>query len=263
MRTRNILIIVAVIAVIAILIGYFMFSAKKDAKKTNTEPTQTTQVAPLPCTDTAALRADLESKEEDVRLAGGDVEQAIAERDAAKKALRNAIRKCQPHLSNGDTLYVKIIDDATKPNRSYRKATKPSQVSEAGNTTATGKYVPAPKPNVSTSVIEGKTPKAKFCVNVRNMDDASFWPHLAINAGMQIEGAILNGSGKGYNIFIDPVDEVSGLYGATTDGRMFVKANLLDKFSPTTIKMSGSPNGWTSWEVANLEGDYYITEGNK
>lgn len=264
MRTRNILIIVAILAVIAILVGYLIYSAKKDAK-TNADPTPTVQTTPQPCTDTAALRADLESKEEAVKNAGNDVNQAIADRDAAQKALRSAIRKCQPHFQNGDTIYVKIISDdgRAKSNRSYRKPNKPSQTVVDGSTTATGEYVPAPKPEVRTSVIEGKTPKAEFCVNVRNMDDASFWPHLAINAGMQIEGAILNGSGKGYNISIDPVDEVSGLYGVTRDGRMFVKASLLDKFSPATIKMSGTPNGWTSWEVATLQGDYYITEGNK
>jgi hypothetical protein len=259
MKTKNIIIaVVAAIIIIGAIIAYFVYSADKDAKATD-ESTTTQVQAPQPCVDTAALRADLDSKKNAVRTAKGDAEQAIAEMNAAQKALDNAIRKCKPHLTSGDTLVVKVIyEDAKSRSKSSSRI---SRSETRGGQDVTSKYSEPAKKSVVTSVTGGNTPKALFCVNVHDMDGASYWPHLAIDAGMEIAGAVKNNTGDGYNISIYPVDTPEGLYGATTDGRMFVKAELLDKFNPTVIKMSGSPNGWKVWEEANLEGDYYITPG--
>ncbi len=269
MNQRNVIIILSVVLVLVIvLLGYNMISQNKKATAPIIENQE--QIA-TPCADTINLQNDLKQKIADINYAEMDLRKMIAGKNQLQKALNAAIKRCRPNSATGDTIYVKVVEpDASAGKSSRNNYNKPSQTptqtskssANEGQTVSSEYRAPEPK-SVSTSVTGGNTAKALFCINVRDMDGSSFWPALAIDAGVSIEGAVLNGDKTGWNISIYPVDAVSGLYGVTKDGRMFVKAELLDPYGPTVIKMSGSPNGWKFWAEAQLEThngeDYYIT----
>lgn len=265
MNQRTVSFILAGIIVLLLVVGGFYIMNNKKAS----EPTKTSQVNQDPCADTINLIADLKAKEEAVQNAEIELRQLIDERNIAKQKLSAAIKKCRPHLSNGDTLHFEIIKPERKspaPSKQTGKSAPPtntSSKSESDGQNVSSRYSAPAQHSVNTSVTGGNTPKALLCFNVRDMDGSSFWPALAIDAGTKIEGAVINGTGDGWNISIYPVEQVSGLYGVTLSGRMFVKAELLDQFNPTVIKASGSPNGWKTWvemELETINGeDYYIT----
>ncbi len=264
MNQRTIIIILsAVLVLVIVLFGYNMLSQNKKA----TAPIEN-QVNTSPCADTINIQADLKQKIADINNAELAIRQMIAEKNQLQKALDAAIKRCRPNLSSGDTLFVKVIPEkkAMLNNANSTKtikSTKSSVSESSGPQSVSSEYRAPTTKSVSTSVTGGNTPKALFCINLRDMDGSSYWPALAIDAGQKVENSILNGTGDGWNISIYPVSEISGLYGVTTDGRMFVKAELVDQFSPTVIKMSGSPNGWKVWAEAQLETvngeNYYIT----
>ncbi len=189
---------------------------------------------------------------------------AIASADIAEaKATTIAPEPCLKNRENGDTICVKLVPPV-KINKARRVSTgeirrkSTSQTAKRQNNLSS--YQAAPDRSVSTSIIEGASRKETFCVNVRNMDGSSFWPQLSIDIGDQVEGAIQNSTHDGHNITIYPTKEIVGLYGVTLDKRIFIRCDLLDRFGPTIIKVSGSPNGWRSWVVAEKIGSYYVAD---
>jgi len=265
MNTRRLNFILAGVIILLLAVGLF-FVLKGQFNQV--KPTQT-EVSP--CADTLTLQKDLSKIIAKIDSSEIAIRTLIAEKNHLQKALNAAIKRCRPDLSSGDTLYVKVVKPEVIPgkssNNNYSRAKQPQ--TQTNKSTATegqsvsSEYRAPVQKSVSTSVTGGNTPKALFCINLHDMDGSSFWPALAIDAGQKVENAVLNGTGDGWNISIYPVSEVSGLYGVTTDGRMFVKAELVDQFGPTVIKMSGSPNGWKMWVEAQLENvngeNYYIT----
>jgi len=201
-----------------------------------------------PCSQISALTKELAEAKNSLAAAEKKVK-------AAEIDLETIIEKCR--LENGikEKVVVKQVTRKATP----KAAESPSQ-QETAERVVSSYERSEPKPAVMTSVISGPARKTIFCVNLRDMDGASFWPHIAIDAGDIIEGAVLNQEGTGYNISIHTTERVEGLYGATNDGRLFVKASLLDKFGPTIIKMSGGLKGWSTWRTAQLVGEYYIAE---
>jgi len=267
MNQRTIIIILSlVLGLVIAFLAYNLISQNIKA----TAPIEN-QVKDSPCSDTINLQEDLKQKIADINNAEVSIRQMIAERNQLQKALNAAIKRCRPNLSSGDTLYVKVVKPDVVTGKNLRNNySQPSQTqsqtsksSASEGQSVSSEYRAPEQKSVSTSVTGGNTPKALFCINLRDMDGSSFWPALAIDAGQKVENAVLNGTGDGWNISIYPVSEVSGLYGVTSDGRMFVKAELVDQFGPTVIKMSGSPNGWKVWAEAQLETvngeNYYIT----
>ncbi len=251
MRTRNV-IIVAVIAIIATLAIAYFFWGRNQKSDTPTTPTATTQVQPnSPCDKIPALKAELANKIQELK-------QVIADKEAIQTELNDAIDQCRGPLKHGDTLNIRIIKDG-KNASGKRARTTNSSSTERSPQSSSSEYRASEKPSVETSVTGGSIAKDLICFNVRDMDGSSFWPALAIDNGVKIAGAVINGSLDGWNISIFPVDEISGLYGTTTSGIIFVRADLIDQFGPTTIRTSGSPNGWKSWVEMQRNGDYYIT----
>lgn len=265
MNTRRLNFILAGVIILLLAVGLF-FVLKGQSK-------QSEATVDSPCADTIYIQKDLSKICAKIDSSEIAIRALIAEKNHLQKALNAAIKRCRPNLSSGDTLVVKVVPDVPEKSEQKETPVKPrikntkqsnSSVSESsGQQNVSSEYrAPAAK-SVSTSVTGGNTPKALFCINLRDMDGSSFWPALAIDAGQTVENAVRNGTADGWNISIYPVTEVSGLYGVTTDGRMFVKAELVDQFGPTVIKMSGSPNGWKTWVEAQLETvngeNYYIT----
>jgi len=239
-----------ILLIIIIIVLSYLLLNKTQKEQPKESSAQTAQTVPVPCeqVDTLTLLNDLA---------------AINQLAAQKAAELATARKCQDKTLN---VVVKIIDERTTK-KSHTKSvirysTKPVKTvsvrSRPSSETVESEFLGADNPPAISSVREGSAQKQIFCVNVKDMDPNSFWPHLGINVGDQIEGAIRNPDGTGYNISIYPVSEISGLYGVTTDGRVFVQADLLDKFGPTIIRVSGDPNGWQRWETAYLENGYYV-----
>lgn len=242
-----------ILLVIIIIVLAYLLLNKPEKEQPKKSSAQTEQAAPVPCeqVDTMELVNDLA---------------AINQLAAQKAAELAAARKCQDKTLQ---VVVKIIDErTTKQSRTksvvrYSKSdSKPAKTvsmrSRPSTETVESEFLGADNPPAISSVREGSARLQNFCVNVKDMEQNSFWPHLGINVGDEFAGAVLNSEKNGYNIAIYPVSEISGLYGVTTDGRVFVQADLLDKFKPTIIKMSGDPNNWDTWETAYLENGYYV-----
>lgn len=187
---------------------------------------------------------------------------AIASADIAE-AKAAAANTPNPCLKNRDTICV-LVPPPAKINKVRRVSTggeirrkSYNQIAKRQNTSSSYQ---AASDHSSTSVIEGTSHREIFCINVHDMDGSSFWPQLAIDAGDQIENIVLNNTRDGHNVSVYPTKEIVGLFGVTLDKRVFVRADLLDRFGPTIIKISGSPNGWRAWIVAEKIGSYYVAD---
>lgn len=264
METKKKWVTPLIIVAFVLLIGFIILTyLKKEPGQQITPPpppiemadTTSQQITPPPpatndnpCQDVLSLKTELEKAQEKLQAAEKKV-------NIVKIDLQAAQKKCAEITGvNESTKTSSPTSTKAKQQRSTTISTpaEPQQVSS--------RITSAPANNVSTSVTEAGLGKALFCVNIRDMDDSSYWPQLAIEAGDVIEGAVLNQSGDGHNISIGLVTTPTGLYGATTDGRIFVKASLIDKYGPTIIKMAGGPKGWNTWRTARLVGEYYIAE---
>jgi len=223
------------------------------------DTSQTTVVQPTapidPCAQITNLTEALNQAKKELMEAENKVETAQID-------LQTAIKKCQ--IQNGITEepVVKKTSTKTAPTttKTAPKATSSSKATVVAPQEVISYQQKAASPTVTTGIVSGNARKTVFCVNIRDMDPASYWPQIAIDAGDQIEGAVFNQNQDGHNIETYTVSSPTGLYGVTDDGRIFVKAELLDKYAPTLIKMSGGPKGWTNWRTARLVGEYYIAE---
>lgn len=248
-------VLIGIIIIILIGAAYLYLSKGKTEKNTTTteqvttQPQQPVTTQPQPAVPTCEELVAQKQKTADSLAA--IAERAKTEAKIAADALKQAKKSCQKADASGNKPIIIYV----QPNGGTSSTVSNSK----GAQVVTGEYTAPAAKNVSTSVSGGNTPKGLFCVNVHDMDGASFWPQLALDAGMEVEGAVWNKDQSGHNISIFPVDQPSGLYGVTTDGHAFVRCDLLDQFSPTVIKMSGSFNGWREWVEAEKIGSYYVT----
>lgn len=264
---KNVVLII-VILVLAFITYKMVFESKEEKTPTqealivlpDTSGTKivqpTTPAAPIfdPCAQITALTEALNQAKKELIEAENKVETAQID-------LQTAIKKCQ--IQNGiEEPVAKKTSTKTAPTttKTAPKATSSSKATVVAPQEVISYQQKAASPTVTTGIISGNARKTVFCVNIRDMDPASYWPQIAIDAGDQIEGAVFNQNKDGHNIETYTVNTPTGLYGATDDGRIFVKAELLDKYAPTLIKMSGGPKGWTNWRTARLVGEYYIAE---
>lgn len=254
--------------IIIILIGaVYLYSSKGKTEKSEpvitlvdpnantTPPTTSTVVNSTPCADADFYKAEYLAKK-------AIAETSINEANAAWSKYQSSLELCNELSNVGGKLKVST-GPKTTTQRSYTSS--PGNTTVKSTTVASGQsvssnYQTAPARSVSTSVVEGASRKETFCVNLWNMNPDGFWPQKAADNGDLIEGSVLNSTGDGLNIVIYPVSEISGLYGVTKDKRVFIKAELLDKYGPNGIMIGGSPNGWKSWVAAERVGDYYIAQ---
>jgi len=261
-----------IIAVLVIaLIGYWAYntSSKQNAENNteqvapidpntaNTNPTPNLTAPSSPCADVEMYKNDLIEKQALAKTAVKDAN------DAYQRYI-DAINDCNDASTVVNGRLKLSVNGNGQPTQT-QVTRSPSTTTVKSTTTTSGQnvssnYQAAPARSVSTSVIEGASRKETFCVNLWNMNPDGFWPQKAADNGDQIENSVLNSTGDGLNISIYPVSEVSGLYGVTKDKRVFIRADLLDKYSPNGIMIGGSPNGWKNWVAAERVGEYYISQ---
>ena len=221
---KNIAIAILIVIVIILIVGgFFLFSKEgKMAAETQVAETQTTAqtgsgVATTPCPDTASMRQELIAAEKAATA-------AAAEAQAKAKALKAAQKNCRPPLSGGDTLNIRLISSSPK-RTSGGASTRGTSTRGAANRTVSTRstqesseysdeYNIREGGNNNTSITEGAAQKTLFCVNVHNGDGASFWPHLGINVGQDIPGAVPNNS-NGYNVSVFMTDGIKGNFVVT------------------------------------------------
>ncbi|MDD2680876.1 MAG: cell division protein ZapB [Patescibacteria group bacterium] len=191
--------------------------------------------------------------------------------------MHEAIARLQAEKACQDKLEQKNAELTAENNRlkeeNSKKRSTPSSTSKS-TTKASGSQKTTiveqqPDKQDVTNIYRPTAPGAQeFCVSVRTdlngrRDSGSFWPHLEGNPPTgAVQEAVLNSDGTGWNVKLPPVDKIGGLYGWSDNLRViFVKAEILDKFGPTNVSMSGGMNSWPKiWPMAqkeNIDGVYY------
>ena len=175
-------------------------------------------------------------------------------------------------LKSNDKKFRREID-ALKKKLLKKSQTTLSSNNQPGTGTKVSSSYTAPNSAPVTNTYSPEAPGAQeFCINIRTSlsgarDGSSYWPHLEADPPTSVVAeAIPNGDHTGWNIKLPPVDAISGLYGWSNKLHViFVRADLIDKFSPTNVSMAGGMNGWGKnnvWPFAQKENvngtEYYV-----
>lgn len=250
-------------------------AAKEAAEKAanEKEPVGQTIVMPAdPCADTAQLRIDAEA----ANKAAKEAAKNAAEK---QKKLRNALKKCQPNLQNGDTIYMITIPNHSGNKKSNRgnQGSGPANKQSSSSTTKPGQQVSSsytgPDPVVITQDYKQSSAGATaFCWNIQA--DASgkpkggkFWPHLeGSDPRPFVPEAVSNGGTPvGYNLLMPSAPAFSLSYGHNDQEKVaWCLCSILDnpKFGGTTnVVCAGDLTGW-QWLPATIENvggkSYYV-----
>ena len=247
---------VIVVIILAILAAaYFSRPSVKPEDKTGIEivTTPPPPVAANPCNDILTLKQELLYAQDELLKAQEKV-------NLIKIDLKAANEKCAELTQVTKEESTPVTKKQTSKKTSSGGGTSSSTVSKTSGQASTAYYEEAPKPAANTGVRTGKISKVLICFNLRDMDPSSFWPALTIESGGNVEGQALNQDGTGWNILTYPVENPIGLYGACTDGRIFVRADLVDPFGPTVIRAGGGTKGtWSNWLTLTRQGEYYVS----
>lgn len=252
MKKNNGWIILAVAIVIALLlVAYFVGQKNQEPVLLPDDQVEITPPIKVanPCEDILLLKQDLLFAEADLLKAQEKV-------NMTKIDLQAAQEKCSE--------LTKIDKKSSVKKRTVKKTSSPSSssyVEKKSPPSSTSYYEEPAQPSVSTGVRTGSSSKTLICFNLRDMDNSSYWPALTIEAGGSVEGQTKNIDGSGWNIETYPVPEPEGLYGACTDGRIFIRADMVDGLGPTVIRAGGGTKGtWNNWLTLSLQGDYYVSQ---
>ncbi|MCF7860214.1 hypothetical protein K9M09_01170 [Patescibacteria group bacterium] len=213
--------------------------------------------------------------------------QALAAAEAEITKLKESLHNCEEKNGRLQSLLdackaenakLKVTDgklrreiDALK-NKLSGSGSQSSSSYQAGAGQNVSSSYTAPNPAPVTNMYSPEAPGAQeFCVNIRTSlngirDASSYWPHLEADPPTSVVAeSVLNGEGTGWNVKLPPVKQISGLYGWSHNLRViFVRVDLINKFGPTNVSMSGGMNGWPKiWPFAQRETingiEYYVT----
>jgi len=176
--------------------------------------------------------------------------------------------KQQPPTKNSgggtNTIIIKIVDGTTGKNLT---PTNGQIEVQTGNNDAT--LTKTQKPSIESRT--GSTSITPFLeVNFRlNQNGGNWWPEKQMNDEIgdnaqeilaTFPESVWNNTGDGHNLrFYSFTSEPTGNYGGTTDGRIFLKASLIEGSYLHTDWVEVTSN-WSKWSLVRMEkvGNYYI-----
>jgi hypothetical protein len=237
--------ILAVIVILSLIIWGPWWEGDEKADENSQDNISVQQV--VPNTDSiqaAQLKSKLDSMEKAYRLEIDKKDKALADKDVTIMAL--AQKKVYV------TVKSPIIQSAgsntgTGSSSGDNKKVESSVSSDLSKTLKTNKTL------VGEAPIEGACPlPVEFCVYT---SPNGYWPDWAQEKGTKFPEMIDNKKG-GYNLKIESHSSaISGRYGITTDGTIFVAASELDPCDGGVQVISNL----TSWKLISMtrQGDYY------